>query len=240
MVVTTSKGAQSGSRLGTRLRGKLAEAYSSRGYHKSSLWYVYSPRTDRDWILKGDLEWGHFLLAESDPRISQIDYAPIPEIVRVGDDDHATTLDSIVTFKDNTIEWREIKHANATSKDIRAQHQWEAQVEAAAQKGVRYARYTENEIFSCPQRIANWARIVAWMSAVRGRSLYLERVAILALLDSRGSASIAEIQELGTGAESACFIAAAFKGVQDGLFECNLDDQPLSKNITLRCIEGRI
>lgn len=164
---------------------------------------------------------------------------PPPEIVRVGDDNHATTLDSIVTFKDNIIEWREIKHADAISKDIRAQHQWEAQVEAAAQKGARYVRYTEKEIFACPQRIANWARIVAWLSAVRGRSLYLQRVAILALLESRGSASIAEIQGLGTGAESACFVAAAFKGVQDGLFDCNLDDKPLSKNTTLRCIEGR-
>lgn len=78
MVVTNSMGTQSGSRLGTKLRGKLAEDYSSRGYHKSTLWYVYSPRTDRDWILKGDLEWGHFLLAESDPHISKIDYAPPP------------------------------------------------------------------------------------------------------------------------------------------------------------------
>lgn len=231
-------GAQSGSRLGTKLRGKLAEAYSSRGYHKSSLWYVYSPRTNRDWVLKGDLEWGHFLLAESDSNISHIDYAPPTEIVRVGDEDHATTLDSIVTFKDNIIEWREINHSDAISKDIRAQQQWEAQVEAAVQKGVRYVRYTEREIYSCPQRIANWARVVAWMTAVRGRSLYLERVAILALLDSRGSASIADIQELGTGPESSYFVAAAFKGVQDGIFYCNLDDKPLSKNTIITCIEG--
>lgn len=76
------------------------------------------------------------------------------------------------------------------------------------------------------------------MTAVRGRSLYLERVAILALLDSRGSASIADIQELGTGPESSCFVAAAFKGVQDGIFYCNLDDKPLSKNTIITCIKG--
>lgn len=237
--MATAKGTSTGARLGTRLRGRLAEAYSARGHHKSSLWYVYSPRMDRDWVLRSDPEWGHFLLAESDPRISSVDYAPATEIVRVGDQDHATELDAVVTFRDGLVEWREIKSSESLKTlDIRARHQWEAQAEAAFRMGVRYVRYTEQEIYACPQRIANWSRVVAWLAAVRGRSLYSEHIEIVSMLDARGSISIGDIQELGSGPEIACYVAAALKGVQDGLFSSDLDDKPLSKNTIIKGVGG--
>lgn len=237
--MSSAKGTHSRARLGTRLRGKLAEAYSARGNHKSSLWYVYSPRTDRDWVLRSDLEWGHFLLAESDPRVKTIDYAPGAEIVRVGDENQATEFDAKVTFKDGQIEWREVKRLDSLKKlDIRTQHQWEAQAEAAFRQGIQYVRYTEREIYACPQRIANWARVVAWLAAVRGRSLYYEHVEIVSLIKVRGFVSLDEIQALGSGPEIACYVAAALKGVQDGLFISDLDEKPLSKNTLIKCIGG--
>ena len=237
--MATTIGTNNSARLGTRLRGKLAEAYSSRGHHKSSLWYVYSPRTNRDWVLRSDPEWGHFLLAESDPRIKTIDYAPAAQIVRVGDEDQATELDAIITFKDERIEWREVKSSDSIKRlDVRAQHQWEAQAEAAFREGVHYVRYTEREIYACPQRIANWSRVIAWLAAVRGRSLYSERVEIVSLLSARGSVSLGEIQALGSGPEIACYVASALKGVQDGLFISDMDEKPLSKNTLIKCIEG--
>lgn len=237
--MATAKETHSVARLGTRLRGKLAEAYSARGHHESSLWYVYSPRTDRDWVLRSDPEWGHFLLAESDPRIRTIDYAPAAEIVRVGDEDQATELDAIVTFKDGVVEWREIKSSDSIKRlDIRAQHQWKAQAEAAFRNGVRYVRCTEQEIYARPQRIANWSRVIAWLAAVRGRSLYSQRIEIVSLLNARGSVCIGDIQELGSGPEIACYVAAALKGVQDGLFTSDLDEKPLSKNTVIKCFGG--
>ena len=127
------------SRLGTRLRGKLADAYEVRGHQTSNLWYVYSPRTDRDWLLKDDLKWAHFLLAESDPHIKDINYSPPAEIVRIGDEGQTTEFDAVVTFKDGLTEWREVLGSDALAKhDIRARYQWEEQVEAALEKGIRY------------------------------------------------------------------------------------------------------
>jgi len=237
--MATANGKRNGARLGTRLRGKLAEAYSARGHHLSSLWYVYSPKTDKDWVLKGNLEYFHFLLAESDTNISTIDYAPPPEIVRVGNDDHATEFDAKITYKDGSIEWREVKHFNSIEKlDIRSQHQWEAQVEAALRKGEEYVRYTEKEIFACPQWIYNWSRIIPWLAAVRGRSLHQQHIEVVALLNAHGSVSLGEIEQLGTGPESALFVAAILKCVQDGLFISNLNEKPLNINTKFKCVEG--
>ena len=222
---------QTSSRLGTRLRGKLASAYTERGTHQSKLWYVFSPKTSRDWVLRGTLEWGHFLLVEADPGISDVDYSPPSEIVRVGDDDHATTLDAVVTFKDGSIEWREIKWSDETENgDIRSLHQWEAQVEAASRSGARYVRYSEKEIYACPQLIANWTRVVAWLAAVRGRSLYSEHLEIVAMLDAHGTVSLGDIQRLGVVESGACRVAAALKGIQDGHFIADLTNAPLSIN----------
>lgn len=226
------------SRLGTRLRGKLASAYSQRGTHQSKLWYVFSPKTGRDWVLRGTLEWGHFLLVEADPDISDVDYSPPSEIVRVGDDDHATTLDAVVTFKNGSIEWREIKWSDETNGDIRSLHQWEAQVEAASRTGARYVRYSEKEIYACPQLIANWTRIVAWLAAVRGRSLYSERMEVVAMLDANGTVSLGDIQRLGAAESGACRVAAALKGIQDGHFIADLTNAPLSINTLISRVEA--
>lgn len=222
---------QTSSRLGSRLRGKLASAYSGRGTHQSKLWYVYSPKTGRDWVLRGNLEWGHFLLVEADLDIRDVDYSPASEIVRVGDDDHATTLDAVVTFRNGAIEWREIKWSDETKGcDTRTLHQWEAQVEAASRSGARYVRYSEKEIYACPQLIANWTRVVAWLAAVRGRSLYSESLEIVAMLDAHGIVSIGDIQLFGAAESGACRVAAALKGIQDGHFNADLRNAPLSIN----------
>lgn len=236
--MAASKSNGKGTRLGTKLRGRLEEAYGARGHHQSSLWSVYSPRTNRDWVLRGDLEWGHFLFAESDPKIETINYSPVPQIVRVGDEDCATELDAEVKFKNGRIQWREIKFSDSFEElDARSQRQWKAQAEAANSQGIEYVRFTENEIFANPQRIANWRRVVAWLAAVRGRSLYSQHVEVAALLNAQGSASLEEIRLLGSGPESAYYVAAVLKGVQDGKFFSDLDVKPFNKNSTFTSVE---
>ncbi len=239
--MATSSKSHTGARLGTRLRGKLAAAYSARGHHMSDLWYVYSPKTDRDWVLRSDLEWSHFLLAESDPTIKDIDYAPNPEIALVGDDYVGTTLDAVVTYIDGLIEWREIKPSDAVKNgDTRTRSQWEAQSETASRAGVRYVRFTEIEIFACPQLIENWTRVNAWLSAVRGRSLFAQQVEIVAILNVRGTVSIGEIQDLASPVdERACYVAAALKGVQNGQFVSDLREKPLSRRTVIKLAEGQ-
>jgi hypothetical protein len=233
VLMATSKGTHTGARLGTRLRGKLAEAYSVRGHQKASLYYVYSPRTDHDCVLKGNLHWGHFLLAESDPRISTINYAPAPQLVRVAEEDLEIELSAIATFKDGVVEWREVKDADATKNP-----KLKAQAEAALQNGVRYVRLTEREIYACPQRIANWSRVIAWLSAVRGRSIFQEHLEVVALLNARGCVSLGEVYQLGSGPECACYVAAALKAVQDGFFISDLDEKPLNKHTLIKCLES--
>jgi hypothetical protein len=217
----------SGTKLGTQLRGKLTDAYAARGRSRSKLPYTYSPRMQCDVVLRSLLEFAHFVLAESDPQITKIDYAPEKQIANVQDDVLGTIVDAVVELKDGTIEWREIKHSGKLDK--RSEHQLQAQAEAAYREGVRYCRFSEKEIFACPQRIDNWIEVIAWLTSVRDRPSYEFDTAVADLLRRNGTVTIDEIQRLGrTRPESTCFVAAAFRKVQSGDYVSDLDFKPLT------------
>lgn len=223
-----------GKRLGTQLRGKLAEAYASRGRLKAKLTYAYSPRMRRDVVFPSELEYWHFILLESDPSVLSVDYTPTKKIALVGDDVHGTVLDAVVALKDGIIEWREVKYSD--DDQTRTVHQRQAQEEAAYQEGAIYRRFTEREIFSCGStKLLNWMEIVAWLSAVRDRPTLEFDLAVSRLLKENGSATISEIQALSDSrSSSACYVAAAFKKLQDGYCFSDLDMRPLTVNTVLR------
>lgn len=228
-----------GPRLGTQLRGRLAPAYSARGRQRSTLFSVYSPRTDRDWILRGELAWMHFLLVESDPRVKAVDYAPSTHVIREGDVEFSTDFAALVTFRDGKSEYRQLVATAALHNlDRQSLREWETKVAMAERNGIRYVQYTEAEILANPQRIVNWQRVIAWLSAARGHPLPPLQVEISALLDARGCASLEAIQSLGAGALSACYVAAAFKGVQDGIYWADLDERPLNKNTSVKILRS--
>lgn len=222
----------SGTRLGTQLRGKLSGAYASRGRFRSKLTYAYSPRMGRDVVLHSQLEFAHFVLAESDPLIFKINYSPEKRISNIQDDVLGTIVDAEVELKDGTLEWREIKYSGKLDK--RSEHQWQAQAEAAFQHGIRYRRFTEKEIFVCPQRIENWIEVIAWLSAVRARPSYEFDIAVLDLLHQKGKVTVGEVQNLaGLRSDSACLVAAAFRKIQTGDFISDLDFNPLTSQTVL-------
>ena len=226
---STNSGA---ARLGTRLRGNLASEYALRGHQTYSLWYVYSPKTNRDWVLAGDLAWAHFLLVESTPGILAVDYSSQHIETDCSAGSSSVRRDAVVTFADGAVEWRRISIAKEElggGSDVLAT--------LASSRGARYALYTERELFACPQHIQNWSRVVAWLAAVRGRSLQEEMMFVAALVDARGSVTIAEIQDGASASDGACRIAAAFQAIQDGVFTADLDSKPLCKNTRIQRIE---
>lgn len=143
-----------GARLGTRLRGKLAEAYDSRGHHRSNLWYVYSPKARADVVLRSDVEFGHFLLVESDANIVHVDYSPEKRIARIASVEYGTIVDAELTLRDGTRVWREVKRSEDVEQgaQTRANLQLMVQMKAAAFAGVTHELITDKQVFAQPPR----------------------------------------------------------------------------------------
>lgn len=229
--MASSVKAKTSGRLGTRLRGKLAEKYGQRNHQKYSLWYVYSPRTNRDWVLEGDLRWDHFVLTESDPRVINVNYAPEPIEIKIEDGQKKEiSFEALVTFADNSIELRNVPWSNegTFSKRTPTDARNNIQNIAANSIGARYVNVTEVELHTNYQKLANWRRVLVWISAVRNRPLAPYITDIAALVHSKKLITLADIKLFCGESSFPLYAAAAFKGVQLGKFSSNLDTDSLS------------
>ena len=215
-------------RLGTRLRGKLAAAYGQRGHHNSGLWYVYSPRSDKDWVIRSDLCLDHFVLTEADPAVVDVDYAPELDIPTLG----SVKFAGVVRYSDGAVQWHHVSseipppHSEAASRQLLLS-------DAAEHAGAQLRCMHPRDLHQNPQRLWNWQRAIAWMTAARGTALAPYMTEIATFIHPRGSASLGEIAELGSRDVFSLYAAAAFRLVQRGDLGSDLDEHPISMLTTL-------
>ncbi|NVD97942.1 hypothetical protein [Massilia sp. BJB1822] len=214
-------------RLGTRLRGKLASAYGQRGHHNSPLWYVYSPRTDRDWVIRSDLGIEHFVLTEADSDVIDVDYSPELEIPALG----AVKFDAIVRYRDGAVQWHHVSNGNSKANG-EATTRLQLLSDAAEHAGAHLLCIDHQYLNQNPQRLWNWQRAIAWMSAARGTALAPYMTELGTFVHAREVATLGEITQLGPRERSALYVAAAFRLAQQGDFNCDLDERPLSSMTT--------
>lgn len=89
-------------------RALVHKAYRARGHRFNNLWLVYSPKTDRDWLLNSDLQyiyWLHFL--ESDSTVGGF------EIL----ERQTATPDFLVHYRDGSSEVHFVKSSNIDTPD---------------------------------------------------------------------------------------------------------------------------
>lgn len=214
-------------RLGTRLRGKLAAAYGQRGHHNSSLWYVYSPRTDRDWVLQSDLCFEHFVLTEADSLVIDVNYAPALEVPTLG----SVKFAAIVHYSDGAVQWHYVSNESPKpNSEEAAQHL--LLCDAAEHAGAQLQSIDKQLLNQNPQRLWNWQRAIAWMTAARGTALAPYMTELATLIHARESATLGEIVELGSKELFALYAAAAFRLVQRGDLISDLDEHPISMTTT--------
>lgn len=234
-MTTTSRGSK-GARLGTRFRGKLAASYGQRGVGPNSLWYVYSPRTRTDWVLRSDLEWDHFVLAESDPDLVTCVYAPDKRTVTLQGETVTLEIDAIVTLQDGTIEGRRVRYSTDEADGIQAP-KLAKQTAAAEALGMRYSVWSEDHIRRNQTLLANWRRAIAWLAAARDRSLAGFELELERAVKSEVEMTLADIEVRFGEASFPLYAAAAFSGVQHGKYRSDLDKTPLSAQTVIIAAE---
>lgn len=209
-------------RLGTRLRGKLATAYGQRGRHNSPLWYVYSPRTNRDWVIRSDLCLEHFVLTEADHEVIDVDYSPEMDIPALGPIKFA----AIVQYRDGTVQWHHVSNETVKPNSEAATRQLLLS-DAAEHAGAALLCLDQQYLNQNPQRLWNWQRAIAWMTAARGTSLAPYMTELATVVHAREAATLGEIAELGSRELFPLYAAAAFRLVQQGDFDSDLDEHPI-------------
>ncbi len=217
-------------RLGTRLRGKLQDDYQVRGKRKYALWYVYSPKARRDLVLHGDLRYGHFLHAESDPTVACIDYLPKARVADIAGKDIGDCIDAELRLHDGTIVWRSVRSASSVDKSAAVLANLQLLVDHRTHKDLpaRLEVVTEREVYAQPERIRNWNRVLPWIAQARELPLHEYGNEVATLLHTRREIRLSDVMALGDERTQALYVAALFHGLQYGSFQSDLNEQHLS------------
>lgn len=208
----------------------ILEATSSRGHMPFNLWYHFSPKLNRDVVLRGDAEFLHFLWMEADTNVTTYVLEPDASIVGVGEDIHKTQFDAAVYLRTGTNQLREVKSGDVVpnENDVRAQHQEEAQRIAADKAGFNYVRIGATDLKQHRQLINNSLRMIPYIAAAQDLPLLPFRNEVMLVLQREGNCSIQEILDGTDLREAPLYLAALFLQVQSYPMGSDLDSHPLT------------
>lgn len=208
----------------SKLRRSIPDIYRARGHRVNNLWLVYSPKTDRDWLLPSDRQLVHWLVfLESDRDVLSFDLAPDPVISHDEIESRATELDAIAIYRDRHVEWHEVK-AGTTLRDS-DRSQFQAQVAAAHKAGATYRIFNDENLSQNARLAVRWLKAIGFAAAIRGQEHGPCRSALVAYLNKNKYGYVRSII-----AELQAFDAAVVLGLLvrlslSGIVCLNLEDQ---------------
>ncbi len=216
--------------LKSRARSLLWSKYQQRGRRNANLWLYYSPKTERDWIVSSDNALRHALWLEASPEVLRFDLNPQEIIVNVGVEAHKAQFDAVVWYRDGNPEAREVKAVadEANPKNTRTLHQREAQQAAARQIGANRRVITSVDIQPHVMLIANWWRVVAFITATRDYPMGELQQSAALKLHAQPDATLGQLMDKVASSDRPAFLSAVFRLHQQGLYKTDLDRAPLS------------
>ena len=212
------------STLGVRMRGALAELYGQRGRGNAHLWFFYSDKGRDDFVVPTDLQYGHALFVESEPRIKSVSFRP--PLRRVGGEGASTIFHAEATCFDGSIELHEVKPWASLNQsvDAHAKREVDIQLETDAFKrergvDVRHVLMTERDIYASPGRIRSWFVALPWIAQARYHSLLQPSNEVATLVHARERVSLGHLLDAG----GPLYVAAALRFIANGRFASDLD-----------------
>jgi hypothetical protein len=207
-------------------RSQLRKAQSARQHGLFNLWYHYSPRLQRDVVLKSDVAFAHFCWLEGDPSVLRYELDPDPVIVASGTDSRRTQFDALVEFRTGRPQLREIR-SDESKASPREVVQCEAQESAASAAGFDYLPITRAALAPHDQLIRNWRCALAFQAACRELILDPYCAEIFSILKVRRRSTIENALRQTDPVTRPIHLAALFRSLQEGVLASDLDSQPL-------------
>lgn len=206
-----------------RMRRRLFALCGQEFEPAPNIWLVYSWRTDRQWVLRSDLQYLHFLAIEFNADVLKFDLAPAPAGEDTEAKEAAPTFDAVVTFRDGHKEYRRMRVPSIDS-DGRDVPDDPARFErAAAAVGGTYRLIRPDTLEPKRVRIQNSLRMLRFISAARQTSLVSARNSVMAYLKGAPAATLQSLVDQLHDAPPAEVLAAAFQLVGRGRVQLDMD-----------------
>lgn len=200
-----------------------------RKRYKHHFWAVYSPRVNHRLGLYGDLAHDHWVLVESDARISWFTVQPIPIWQCFGHRRLARPFDMVLqcngTFECCRLGYEDEDLTQADAENIFNER------EACATRGMNYRLINRQNIEHHRQLINNWKMMLPYIRGPRHR--LDDRV--LGYVSAVGALNLGELDVLLADIDESEARAAVFGLLHQGLLVApELSHEPLSSTTTVR------
>jgi hypothetical protein len=186
-------------------------------------------------VLRSDLEWDHFFLAEFDTDIAKCDYAPFERSILLKESGAELPVTAVITYKNGEICFRNIRYSQDQQKNGYDIKDTARLIQTAAEIGIRYEPWTEIDIRRNPVQLANWRRMIAWLAAAREHALAWHIGEVASMFRSHQTFTLGDVETAWGEAAFPLYAAAIFQAVLEGTFSTDTDTEILS----LKTIVGR-
>ena len=227
MSAKTKANPKAGTRLGTQLRGEVAEDYDKRGHGAADLVLHYSGKAGKDVSLLGLRELHHYLHAESDPDVVDVNYSPREANTTLAGKAYAKLVHAVVKLRDGSTVWRRLVDDDSTHPPLLSDLR-QSVGKGALSEVKRVEVWTSEQIQANPMRLRNSLRGLGWIAGARDWPLGDYKAAVLSLVHKRGTVLFADIVKLGDGPKQALYGAAALQLAFKGAIRSDLNEAPLT------------
>lgn len=199
-----------------------------------NIWLVYSAKTDRQWVLRSDLQYLHFLVLEFDREVLKFDLAPAPPAGKQSADGQPISFDAVVTFRDGHTEYRRarIPKVDADGHDVPENPNDFRRV--AIEAGGTYRLLTPDTLESKRVRIQNSMRMLRFISASRRTSLAGMRNSVLMCLKRTPAMTLQATVDQLHDMPPAHVLAAVFQLAGRGRIQLDMDHEYVTLGTVVR------
>jgi hypothetical protein len=201
-----------------------------RGRALNNIWSVFSPKTQRQWILHSDLAEEHWLLLEADSHVVSFD---LPPFQATGGDPHtdlSSDVDAIVRMRSGAVEWRQIQYVTAPRSEAAIPEITDRQ----ADRGLfSHVVITDEQLSEKALLIRNFRQVVAAQRRTAAFPPIKYRNAAAEWLRTEGWFTLGAFIEGLDPAETALALSGAYSLLTSGIAVSDLDVAPLSTRTQL-------
>lgn len=143
---------------------KVARA---RGKGVGNVCFIFGAKSEREWVVRSDLELANVLDLESDPQVISYEIDPDRVLAHVGEGYASSIPDSFAHMRGKRPELREVKTLDDAKNDPRAKLQQEVQQRVAESMGYSWKLFTDADAMTSRVRLLNWLEVSAALSEAR-------------------------------------------------------------------------
>ena len=234
---TRGRAAETGPRLGTRMRGRWGELYGLRGGRTAYITLTYSIKAAIDAGLLGRAAYLNFLACEGDPEIELVQYKPQRCLADAGVTAAAVTRHRILQLRVVRAKRMDPAKLSPLLEVYAEQYREKARRSPCSFDDVEILSLGAHDLVAGHETaLRNWHELVPWVAQARFHRLEPLEQTFAGLLTSQSQLTAGQVMDLAPqmNESPALLMAAAIRGAACGRWISDFDLVPFGPHSVFR------